>query len=273
MREALLNTTEPELTASRALESLFLKSIGEDWQPLFSAKPNNYLADVAPFAVGQATAILAYANLIHLHVEKLNSLVETHREFLLPYSQTCFNWPVLKSEHPAFSDDEKRILKTLEVGKKSGRFFDGFSKWKPAGTRIGFFVDELLKWADTCKHGPSTKPIYLFGRDQNPLARLYHCDENDCPHPIIARLRKHLVPHEKAAARLKPLSKDSISEWENFVAGIIKACFQDPHSAQFLSRLFVAAKSRKQPKGFSRAETYLVSKVRDRMKALAGVKK
>ena len=125
---------EPSIKAAEALEQLFRQAQGLPRLP----QPNDYtIAPAAPtykpVAGGDPDAMLEYAWLVCKHVENLNSLIELHQKHLLPVSRKRFNWPILKSPHPFFSQDEQKILSTLDVGKKSGRNLDKYSKWPPHG--------------------------------------------------------------------------------------------------------------------------------------------
>jgi len=256
---------EPSIKAAEALGQLFRQAQG---LPGLET-PNSYtLAPAAPtykpVVGGDPDAIQAYARLVCKHVENLNSLIGSHTKHLLPVSRTRFTWPILKSEHPVLSQDEDDILTMLEVGKETGRYFDRFSKWKPDG-EIALLVDELLCWADYCKRESkrNKEPVIIVPRT------IYDRFED---HPLIAKLRKHLEPCELEVARLKPLERNSVAEWVEFVRALLDDCFNDRHCAKFLASGFVFAESREQKHGFSRAKSYLVSKVLKRLKALAGDK-
>jgi hypothetical protein len=251
------------ITAREAFDQLFQQALG-------LPPPNSYNTAPAymPVKGGDPVAIQEYARLVCEHVENLNSLITSHRRNLLPVSQTRFTWHVLKSKHPYYSEDHKEILTALDVGSAASRHLDAYCKYKPAGN-IAWFVDELLWWKDACTRNLTPKPSwYPAFAIQNP----YRCDDDCCDHPIVARLRKHLEPRESDAARLKLLDKNSVKEWANFIRSLLHDCFADRRCAEFLSRIFVPAKSRKQQHGYSRAKSHLVPKVIKRLNALVGVK-
>ena len=167
-------------------------------------------------------------------------MIELHQKHLLPVSRKRFNWPILKSPHPFFSQDEQKILSTLDVGKKSGRNLDKYSKWPPHG-KIARLIDELLWWADYCKQKPARSgPVIIL-----PSRSIY----DDADYPLVATLRKHLEPRELEVARLEPLDKNSREEWGEFMRALLNDCFNDRHCAEFLARGFVTAESRKQEHG------------------------
>ena len=261
----------PAFNARQAFDDLFLQAQGLPWR----LKTGWGLVYAKAKPGGDPIAIQEYAKLVCEHVEKLNFLIESHKKHLLPVSQKRFTWPILKSEHPHFSQDEKKILNALEVGKGTGRFFDKYSKWKPGGL-IAYLVDELLSWVEACKDKGKyfytttimRKPRLLRG---SAVELLY---DRDSPHTVVARLRKHLAKHQKAAASLKPLTQDSINEWEKFFTALLTDCFKDARCAQLLSKVFVKAESRKKKEGrYGVAKQHLIRKVCERLRAFAGVKR
>jgi hypothetical protein len=256
----------PAYRAGRALDDLFCQCLGVEWRSVWRRSE-----DLKPVSGGDPSAIKDYAKLICKHVEQLNSLVESHREQLLPVSRERLSWPVLMSGHPVLSQDEKTILAVLEVGKGTGRYFDRFSKW-PLKGRIACLVDELLLWVNACKNPPGTEwhfprkgPIRIFGG----MDCLYASDGQYCPHPILARLRRQLSPREKDTKRLKPLDGGSFDEWEEFFDAMLEDFFGHPDSAWFMRRFFVTAKSRN---SLGLAKGHVKRGVRARLRALTGTK-
>jgi len=257
-------SNEPAVKAREALDLLFRQARGLPELLPRSYTTNPVERSYEPVEGGDPDAIQEYAWLVCKHVENLNSLVRLHAKNLRPISERRFNWPILKSLHPQFSDDENQILTTLRVGRKSGRNLDRHSKWSPHG-KIPQFVDELLWWADHCRQNPASNngraiiiPTSVYDRYETP--------------PFVSMLRAHLEPREAEAARLDVLSKDCIEEWRGFMGALLTDCFNDRHCAKFLSDALVKAKSRKQKHGYSRARTHLLPKVLRRLNALAGVK-
>jgi hypothetical protein len=249
------NQNEPAVKAREALEQLFLQAQGIEWRGRYEAA----LSDVKPVEGGDAAALEAYSRLVCEHVENLNSLVESHTKHFLPVSRTRFTWPILKSEHPLFSQDENEIFTLLQVGKGTGRYFDRISKWKPSG-KIALLVDELLWWVDACKQKPTLKQNYFAWQN------LYFCNEENCPHPVIARLRKHLQRREKSAARLKSLDRKSVEAWEELFVALLNDSFKDASCATFL-RLNFAAESKDTT---GKAREYIIRKVCARLITFAG---
>ena len=62
-------------------------------------------------------AILEYAELVWEHVGNLNSLIETHRELLLPFSRNCCSWPMQISKRKGFGDNPDDLIDKLKVGE------------------------------------------------------------------------------------------------------------------------------------------------------------
>lgn len=256
------------LKARQAIDDLLLQARGiacltDGWSP------------TKPTAAEARLAIVEYAILVCAHVEKLNSLIETRREDLLPVSRKRFTWPILKSAHPLLCQNEEIIIPMLEVGKGTGRYMDRFSKWKPDG-KMAYLTDELLYWIAACK-SPLGPVIYSpRGRElamTTGIASLYTCDGAFCNHPLLALLRRHLMKRERIARELSPLAKDSVEAWVKFVGDLLNDCFKDEDCASHLIRSYVPVGSRtNQKSGHGRAKEFLIRKVCDRLKSFAGVK-
>jgi hypothetical protein len=268
----------PADRARKALDDLYNQVIGLTplpsgliRQPL--SLPSGSLRRHLPVRKGpDPVATFEYAKLLCDHIEKLNALIPSHRELLLPLSRTRFNWPVLKSTHPKLSEDENEILRSLELGKRTGRYFDKISKWAPDGG-ISHLVDELIRWARACKHPPGMSIFSAGGgrlRQAEGIDLLYERDECYCPYPVIARLRPQLQPYEKAAAVLESLSKSSCKDWEHLFEVLLTDCFKDRGCADFLRSTFVKAQSRRI---ISTSKEYLIRKVCERLRTFAGLKK
>ena len=249
---------KPANKAREALDQLFRQAQGIEGRGRYEAA----LSDVKPVEGGDAAALEAYSRLVCEHVENLTSLVESHTKHLLPVSRKRFTWPILRSEHPLFSQDENEIFKMLQVGKGKGRYFDRFSKWKLSG-KIPLLVDELIWWADACKQKPTLKQNWFSWQS------IYFCNKENCPHPVVARMRRHLQRHQKSAARLKSLDQESVEAWERLFVALLKDCFKDSSCATFL-RLNFAARSKDSP---GKAKEYLIRKVSERLKTFAGIKR
>jgi hypothetical protein len=204
---------EPSIKAAEALGQLFRQAQG---LPGLET-PNSYtLAPAAPaykpVEGGDPDAIQEYARLVCEHVEKLNSLITSHRRNLLAVSQTRFTWPILKSIHPYFSENQKEILFALDVGGAINQHLAVYCRYK-AGGRIAWLVDELLEWANYCKRTSATSgPVIIL-----PSRSIY---DDDADYPLVATLRKHLEPRELEVARLESLSKNSREEWGKFMRGL-----------------------------------------------------
>ena len=121
---------------------------------------------------------------------------------------------------------------------------------------------------EACKGGAHPDNIF----DARLPGSLYECDEEHCQFPIIARLRKYLRTREKAASRLGILDSNSIAQWKEFFKGLLNDCFKDSGTAEFLSRLFVTASSRKQKTGHGRAKSNLFDNIYKQLNVLAGMK-
>lgn len=264
----------PVYRARKALEDLRHQAMGLEWRPVWG-RPGQK----EPIERNDSAAI-EYAQLVCEHVEYLNQLIKTHREKLLPVSRKRFTWPILRSEHPQLCQDEKQILKELQVGKETGRFFDQSSKWKSNG-KIAYLVDELLRWVDACQNPPTS---YILRRRKRPMNSLRSVRRANlasafatgidtlyaygCGHPLLAFLKNHLKPREQAALALAPLSEDTYEKWDAFFVGLLKDCFEDQDCAYCLAQL--ATESRNTP---GLAKEYVIRKVRERLRSFAGLKR
>jgi hypothetical protein len=257
---------EPSTRAQRALNDLFLQAQGKEWRDRYDIGAS----DAKPVEAGNPAAIQAYARLVCENVERLNSLIQSCRELLLPFSKTRTSWPVLKSKHPYLSEDEQKILKDLEVGKESGRHLDQFCKWKPGG-RIATLADELMRFVADCgerhtaryalkEETPGVWPGFLWAQLQPRLPFGLELFAK----PLCKR------SYEKAAARLGPFSHTSIDSWERLIVDMLESCFDDAHCAGFLIKWFVTAPTRRKSPG--RAKQHLIRRIRARLKSLVGLK-
>ena len=205
---------------------------------------------------GNADAAVSYAYLLCRHVETLNALGLANPKLLRAFSRKCLRWPILKSPAPLLSQDEKRILKQLEIGKDSGRFLDQHSKWKPDG-HLAQFVDDLLKAVD----------LYRRVAVEKDLAFEMILFQQSLPACFFGRLNE--PKFRSATAKLKPFSKDSVRDWERIIVAKLKDCFVDPVCADYLSR-FVTAPSKR--KSVGHAKQHLIRRVRERLHDLTGSK-
>jgi hypothetical protein len=117
---------QPSTKAREALDQLFRQAKGEGelgsellLLRSYSATSTPRTPAYKPVVGGDPDAIREYAKLVREHVEKLNSLIATHRDLLLPYSQKCFNWPVRVAKRKPFRDDADDIIRKLEIGKET----------------------------------------------------------------------------------------------------------------------------------------------------------
>jgi hypothetical protein len=215
-------------------------------------------------------SVLLYAQIVCDHVERLNELIPTHREYLKSLSRKRVTWPILKSPHPYLSQNEKQVFIELDIGKSIGVPINSHCKWKLEGS-IAELVEELRAWVGACKK-KGKQSFSWRGRIHtlSSLEYLYYSEPEFCPHPVISNLREHLSRFETSAAKLADLSCDSVECWVKLTTNVIEECFDDPHCATFLSRTFVTAKSRKQQSGYGLAKQNLIGRIRKRLESLAG---
>lgn len=138
---------EPVMRARIALHDLWLltQGIRERYFCVRGSKPSR-------------AHVQEYAKIVCEHVERLNKLITSRRRELRSIAREQFAWPVLKSLHPAFSQDERIILRNLQVGRAVGRFLDSGCKWKQQGG-IACLVGLLLNWVDRARRARSRKQV------------------------------------------------------------------------------------------------------------------
>ena len=258
---------EPATRARLALNDLFLQAQGKEWRGRYYAAE---VGDAKPVEPQESVAMLDYASLVCENVERLNSLISSHRALLLPFSKTRISWPILKSRHPHLSEDEQKILTHLQVGEESGRYLDQHCKWKPGG-RVAMLAEELIRYVDDC----SRRRALRYALKKNPPGGwpgfAYAQLEPRLPFQseLFARpLDKR--SYEQAAARLGPFGQSSIGSWERLIVDMLKSCFDDARCAEFLIRSFVSAPTKRKSPG--RAKQHLIRRIGARLKSLAGVK-
>jgi hypothetical protein len=76
-----------------------------------------HLADLA--FEGSAEAVVALATYTLHMVETLTTLAKTQRNAVMHFSRKQWHWPVLKSFHPHFDVDHKKLLEELKVGESN----------------------------------------------------------------------------------------------------------------------------------------------------------
>jgi hypothetical protein len=141
-------SNEPFIEARAALDLLFRQARG---LPELEFSPRSYLAAPTPRAAayepvegGDPDAILKYVWLVREHVANLNSLLATHREFLLPISRNCFSWPMLISKQKKFGDDPDEIIEASQVGTETIAD-DSKAKFNPKGKFGRIAMDVLAR--------------------------------------------------------------------------------------------------------------------------------
>ena len=244
--------------ANHALEALFLQAQGQEYLLPY---PTVKVPSVEEVPADEA--LQAYAKLICDHVGRLNSLVQSHREALLPFSKKLTSWPILKSTHPHLSQDEQSILATLQVGSDSGCYFDRYSKWKLGG-KIALLADELIAFVNRHKDQQALrkrKPPVWAGLLPPPTILGFDPFGDNPP----ARSR-----FAHTAAEIEPLGQTSVGHWEQLIGTILRRCYDETRFGAVLTRLFVTAPTKRKTPG--RSKEYLIRKVSLRLKALAGVK-
>ena len=137
------NKNEPSVKAREALHELFLQAQG-----LSPSCPYTTPA-YKPIVGGDPVAIQEYVRLVREHVENLNSLIATHREFLLPISRNLFSWPIRISKRKPFGDDRDKLIEDLEVGKETIAN-DPTARFNPK-SKFGKVAWKLIERIEQCR--------------------------------------------------------------------------------------------------------------------------
>ncbi len=137
----------PSTQASIALTNLFYQAQG--LQPSRSYNPHPPYESIEG---GDPIAIEAYARLVREHVKNLNSLFESHREFLLPISRNCFSWPMLISKRNVFGDDPDKIIDDFKVGADTIAG-DSAARFNPK-SKFGNIAWNLIERIEHCRTTP-----------------------------------------------------------------------------------------------------------------------
>jgi len=138
---------KPSSIASIALAQLFFHAQG-----LPPPRSYNPFPDYEPVTGGDPAAIQAYATLVREHVKNLNSLFESHREFLLPISRNCFSWPMLISKRKVFGDDPDKIIDDFKVGADTIAG-DSAARFNPK-SKFGNIAWNLIERIEHCRTTP-----------------------------------------------------------------------------------------------------------------------
>ena len=165
--------------------------------------------------------IREYAQMLCEHVAKLNSLIddETFLKALLPFSQSCFAWPVRVGKRKPFGEDQDKLIKKIQVGKltiaadpnarfnPSKRFgkvaFDLLQRieWERINTR--FFIFEKSSppmWSYDAKALPSFNTKASSEDKKQWLAVVKQILDEDLSDPEVVKSYRHLITassHEK----------------------------------------------------------------------------
>jgi hypothetical protein len=225
---------EPSFKARAALDQLFLQAQGKEWRDRYTAA----LSDVKPVSGGDSAALHAYASLVRKHVENLNSLVATHRDLLLPFSQNCFSWPARIGKRNVFGDDPDELIRQLQVGKNTIAD-DSASRFDPT-SKFGKVAWELIERIELCRAASVARHVWYRPKSWDTTA-------------------KTLSPFNRKAS---PADKKM---WLAVVEQVLKDDFRDPEQAASY-RCLITAPSHKR-----RWKAVFFDKVRGEFDSLWGL--
>jgi hypothetical protein len=209
-------SNEPFIEARAALDLLFRQAQG-------LPPPRSYTPAPAykPVTGGDPAAIEAYAHLVREHVEKLNSLIATHRDLLLPYSQKCFNWPVRLAKRKPFGDDADNIIRKLHVGAETIAN-DPNARFNPNG-KFGRIAMSVLERIEHCK----TTPLQW-------LQVRWMLSNTDCRWASSART---LPPFPRRTVKPTSDDEDSRLNWLAVAKQVLEDDFRKPERGEIYRRL------------------------------------
>ena len=172
--------------------------------------PRSYTAPTyTPVVGGDPEAMRAYVKLVCDHIENLNSLLETHRELLLPISRNRFNWPMRISTKMFFGDNPDKLLLDLQVGKSTiandpAARFDLTKKFGKAAWN-------LIKRIEHCRTTPKKWLTFELALSNT------HCS--------------WAKDARKLPAFTRQASRDEQIQWLAVVEKVLKDDFRDPELA------------------------------------------
>ena len=178
-------------------------------------------------AGGDANAMQMYAMLVCDHVKNLNSLIQSHAQFLQPYSRTCFSWPIRIAKRKPFGDDADEIIRVLQVGKDTIAD-DPASRFNPT-SKFGKVAWELIQRIEREKTN----------------ARIVGCAFFNTPTPSWAIAARALPPFSRKA------SSAIREKWQTVVEQVLEEDFLDPvQAASYISLITARSHSHRRKKVF-----------------------
>jgi hypothetical protein len=222
---------DPARAAAKALDELFLQAQGKEWRNRYDVA----LSKVKPVGGGDPVAMEAYARIVREHVERLNSLIVSHREFLLAYSRKCFNWPVCIGKRKPFGDDADDIISKLQVGAETIAN-DPNARFNPNG-KFGKIVMAVLERID----------------DAHVVGRCY----------FVAPRSWEYAARELPAFTLNPTPENKRA-WIKVINQVLEDDFRDPEIANYYLSLLT------KPSYKQRGKAVFFDKIRNGFETLWG---
>ena len=119
--------------------------------------------------VSHPALIQEYAQLLCEHIANLNLLIENEifLKALLPFSQSCFAWPVRVSKRKPFGEDRDKLIDKLQVGKHTIAA-DPNARFNPSKRfgKVAFDILQRIEWERTNNR-------LLFRKDNPPPMWIY----------------------------------------------------------------------------------------------------
>ena len=229
---------QPSTKAREALYQLFFQAIGAPPPAAKTANSYNIAPTYETVEGGDPAAMQEYARIVCEHVGNLNSLVATHREFLLPVARKSSAWPIRVGRRKLFGDDPDEILCGLEVGKETIAG-DPNARFNPR-SKLGAIAFKLIERIEQRRTEPAFVSAWCPARE-----------------PWIASA-KALPPFTT-----KP-SNDDKRKWLAVIEQVLRDDFRDPEAASdYLSLLT-------KPSYKGRREAVFFDKVRNEFETLWG---
>ena len=189
-----------------------------------------------------AFALAEYVNLTMHAVGYLDRAAEKNTPFVQSIAQTLPYWPALISKLPKFDQYNKKLLRRLDVGSKSGLNVSGLVRW----TNGNIAAQYALK---------------ILSKLQNQRARVQEWSTTE--------LRKAALqtdpPWVVECVKLKPLSVATAQSWWKVGLQVLHEMVPSPHAVVALRRLVMTdAKytAGNYPKFQSELDSQIVNKIR-----------
>lgn len=190
-----------------------------------------YLVELLKFKAMSGDSMCAQ-ELAHIAIEAVMTLAkiaDKNPPLLLPYSQRCNGWPVIKMKRQNLTGEEKTLFAKLKIGSQSLIELDAATarwKWDDAGK----IANELLSFIQQSR----TDPIYGFADVSSKAKNLKNFNDDSAPDWWLLA-KDTLLKSYPNLENVDEFNRLVTSQSKRRSPGRIRAAILDVLKARFLS--------------------------------------